>query len=194
MITNDDLREYWIKKKDLDTTAHQIDWKLRNKSIANLSAGEQRWWCKHTTGCCGVGTMLVKYKYQDHDNCPRCGQPAETTSHLLQCKGFGFHLLWKDEIDKLQEWMLKQNLHPEIQSIVTKYLHTWRHNQQPTFSPSNLTLQDALHEQRHIGHLQFIEGFWSSKFQQCQCTHLINIKSLQSSQLLLSKTQRRIWM
>ena len=137
--------------------------------------------------------MLVKYKYQEHDNCPRCSQQNEHVSHLLQCQGPGVELLWQDEIDKLHNWMKTQNIHPEIQSIILNYLHSWRNQQQPTYLPSNPTLQNALQEQRHIGHLQFLEGFWSHKFHTCQKTHLNNINSVQSSQLLLSKTQRRIW-
>ena len=50
-----------------------------------------------------------------------------------------------------------------------------------------------MRDQQHIGHLQFIEGFWSIKFNQCQKLHFKNINSTQSSQLLLSKVQRRIW-
>ena len=111
IITKDKLRNYWIDKKDLEHTVNQTDWDLRNKSLANLNTGEQRWWSKHTTGFCGVGSMLVKYKFQQHDNCPRCSQPYETTSHLLQCKGFGVDLLWQDEIKKLKDWMGTQNLH-----------------------------------------------------------------------------------
>ena len=43
IITQDTLCQYWIAKKDLETTSHQIDWKLRQKSLSNLSTGEQRW-------------------------------------------------------------------------------------------------------------------------------------------------------
>ena len=75
--------------------------------------------------------MLVKYKYQEHDNCPCYSQENEHVSHLLQCKGPGVELLWQDEIDKLHEWMKKQNIHPEIQSIILNYLRSWRHQQQP---------------------------------------------------------------
>ena len=46
IITQDDLRQYWIRKKNLENTSHQIDWGLRQKSLANLTTGEQRWWCK----------------------------------------------------------------------------------------------------------------------------------------------------
>ena len=89
--------------------------------------------------------------------------------------------------------MNKQNIHPEIQLIILQYLQSWRNQQQPKYNPSNPTLQSALQEQRHIGQLQFLEGFWSQKFHACQKCHLNNINSVQSSQLLLSKTQRRIW-
>ena len=34
-ITNDDLRNYWITKKNLNDTSHQIDWSLRYKSLSN---------------------------------------------------------------------------------------------------------------------------------------------------------------
>ena len=85
--------------------------------------------------------MLVKYKYQEHDNCPRCGIANETTLHLLQCQSFGVQLLWDDEINKLQEWMHQQNLHPEIQTIITTYLQSWRTNIIPTYTPSNTILQ-----------------------------------------------------
>ena len=137
--------------------------------------------------------MLVKYKYQSHDNCPRCSQPHKTTSHLLQCKGFGVDLLRNDEINKLKDWIETQNLHQEIQDIIIHFLQQWRNHKSPTFKPSNPILQAAMHEQRHICHLQFIEGFWSTKFNQCQTHHLKNINTTQSSQLLLSKVQRRIW-
>ena len=89
--------------------------------------------------------------------------------------------------------MEKQSIHVEIQDIILHYLQSWRKQQQPRYNPSNPTLQTALHEQHHIGTLQFLEGFWSTKFYECQNIHLNNINSVQSSQFLLSKTQRRIW-
>ena len=90
--------------------------------------------------------------------------------------------------------MSNQNLHPEIQTILIHYLQTWRSNSTPTYIPSNSTLQTALYQQKHIGHLQFIEGYWSRLFNTCLSTHLNNINNTQSSLLLfLSKTQRRIW-
>ena len=73
-ITNNDICSYWIDKKDLDLTESKVDWELRVKSISNQTQPEQRWLCKYTTGFCGVGKMLLKYKYQTHTKCPRCGQ------------------------------------------------------------------------------------------------------------------------
>ena len=73
LITRDLIRNYWIDKKELSNVYHQVDWKLRHKSTANQNRGQQQWLCKHVSGFCGVGSMLVKYKYQTHSNCPRCG-------------------------------------------------------------------------------------------------------------------------
>ena len=127
-ITQNDLRKYWITKKDLNTTSHQIEWELCNKSLSNMTTVEQRWWCKHVIRFCGVGSMLVKYKCQSHDNCSRCGRSNKTTARLLQCKGFGVDLLWQDEINNLTEWMSNQNLHPELQTIGLDHLRTWRNH------------------------------------------------------------------
>ena len=122
--------------------------------------------------------MLVKYCYQQHDNCPQCGALHESTSHLMQCQGTGVNLVWDEELCKHDEWMNKQNLHPEIRTIILDYLRSWHNQSTPTF----------------IGHLQFLQGFWSHNFDTCFKVHLNNLNSLQSSQLLLSKTQRQIWM
>ena len=94
LITRDKLRSYWIGKKNLEVVSKKVDWDLRNKSSRNQTRSEQQWLCKHTTGFCGVGTMLVKYKYQTHSNCPRCGESSESTNHVLQCNGAGVQALW----------------------------------------------------------------------------------------------------
>ena len=60
--------------------------------------------------------------------------------------------------------------------------------------PINNILKEAVQEQNAIGWFQFIEGFWSTKWRQCITQHLNLSKSMKSPLLLLSKTQRRIWM
>ena len=107
LITRDYLFLYWIGKKNLEAVSKKVDWELRNKSASNKTRSEQQWLCKHTTGFCGVGTMLVKYKYQTHSNCPRCGESSEKPNHVLQCNGEGVQALWTAAIDDLEKWMKK---------------------------------------------------------------------------------------
>ena len=52
-ITRDELRTYWIDKKELHNVYHKVDWNLRDKSISNQSRNQQQWLRKHTTAFCG---------------------------------------------------------------------------------------------------------------------------------------------
>ena len=80
--------------------------------------------------------MRVKYKYQKHDNCPRCGMANEKVSHRMQCKGAGVHLIWKDALQKLTQWMTQQCLHPEIRHIIIDHLQSWRTGYHSQYTPS----------------------------------------------------------
>ena len=42
-ITQKDLREYWVNKKDLSNVSHKVNWNLRIKSILNTPKNHQRW-------------------------------------------------------------------------------------------------------------------------------------------------------
>ena len=91
--------------------------------------------------------MLVKYKYQTHSNCPRCGATQEKTNHVLQCKGEGVQALWNAELEQLKEWMDQNKFHSELTEAVLTNLHHWRDNTVSSYQPSNLLLQKALEEQ-----------------------------------------------
>lgn len=192
-LTTDASRKYWIDKKNLHLSYNQIDWNLRAHSLRNIPTHEHRWLCKYTTGFCGVGSMLLKYRYQTHTKCPRCGADNERTDHVLQCKGAETSTIWKDEIKKLQEWMISQDLYPELVTLIITELNNWRDNHTSTYTPTNQHLQQALTSQRRIGWFHFIEGFWANSFVLCQQAFFDANNSPKSSTLLLSKTQRRIW-
>ena len=122
-ITTDISRQYWIEKKNLQLTSTQIDWDLRAHSLRNIPIHEHRWLCKYTTGFCGVGSMLLKYRYQTHTKCPRCGADNEKTDHVLQCTGAETSTIWKEEIKKLHDWMTSQDLYPELVTLIISELN-----------------------------------------------------------------------
>ena len=150
-ITKGPSRDYWIRKKNLELLSTQVDWDLRATSIRNVPKHEQRLLCKFTTGFCGVGSMLLKYKYQTHTKCPRCGHDNEHTDHVLQCPAEGCSSAWNEEIQKLKKWMDTQDLHPEISNIILTSLHCWRQHKPFSYSTSNPHLQRALLTQKRIG-------------------------------------------
>jgi hypothetical protein len=57
-------RPAWDKLWDM------IDWTSQGKAFKTLPFSKQRWLTKHASGHCGVGRMLVRYKWQTHSDCP----------------------------------------------------------------------------------------------------------------------------
>ena len=173
---------------------NMIDWDLKHVSHKNSTKNTNRWLCKHSTGFCGVGKMLLRYKYQSHSTCPQCGVSQETTSHVLQCKDAAACALWDNEVEKLKDWMVKKKVEPNLANIISKNLHAWKYRLPLSQSlPANNLLRTAIQQQDRIGWKQFMEGFWSIKWKECQQQHFNNINSPTSSLLLLSKVQRRVW-
>ena len=192
-ITGKPLREYWIQKHHLETTHNNIDWETRKTSIMKLPKNRQRWLSKFATGFCGTGKMLKIYKWQTHTKCPRCLQDNETTEHVLRCQGEQTQEIWESELPVLELWMKKNNIHSELISITTHGIKAWLENDIIQITPSNRHLQRALCHQQQIGWFNFILGFWSKNFLQCQQEHLQQRNSEKSPYLLLASVQRKIW-
>lgn len=90
--------------------------------------------------------------------------------------------------------MIRKKVEPNLSNTIAQSLHSWKYYLPATQTlPSNNLLQMAIQQQNQIGWKQFIEGFWTSKWRECQQQHFDNINSPASSLLLLSKVQRRIW-
>ena len=188
------IKQYWLNKHQMEDNVINIDWDLKSKSHNNSTKTFNRWLSKHSIGFCGVGKMLKRYNYQSHTSCPRCGRTQETTSHVLQCKQDSACQLWDKEVSNLHNWMIKQKMQPLLAEIITHNISAWKYSTQINqLLPQNQHLCQALLQQDRIGWKQFIEGFWSKSWRKCQQQHFDNIHSPNSSLLLLSKTQRRIW-
>ena len=193
LLTGDTSRDYWIKKNNAGNTFRHIDWELRQKSLGNISTSQQRWLCKFSTGFCGVGKMLQRYKWQNHTKCPRCLADNETTRHVLQCRGAGVATIWEEELTALDAWMLQNKVHSELKKLIIKGIEAWVYKTPITYSPSNQHLQRAQKLQDRIGWFPFLLGFWADSFFKCQQEYMQEQRHLKSPQLLLSKVQRRVW-
>ena len=90
--------------------------------------------------------------------------------------------------------MISQQLQPDMAQCICDHLQSWKYQVAPPQEiPNNQLLNQALRVQHRIGWQQFIEGFWSTGWRQCQEQHFKEINSAKSAILWLSKTQRKIW-
>ena len=158
------LKNHWVNRFQLrDHTSH-IDWALKKKSHANTTKSMNRWLSKHTAGFCGVGKVLVRYKYQTHANCPRCGLTPETTTHVLTCQDDSACKLWDDNVSQLEKWMETQGVFSEIAHHISQNLRSWKYGLRlQQHLPTNQFLREAIQQQDRIGWKEFIYGFWSKK-------------------------------
>ena len=98
------------------------------------------------------------------------------------------------EIEKLRKWMSTQPLHPQLAKQIILYLNSWKCRvPKPRNLPVQFLLCKAILQQDRLGWKQFIEGFWSKHWNECQAEYFKAINRPNSSTLLLSKVQRRIW-
>ena len=125
------IREYWKGKNYFTTNSEKfVDWPVIQKSINALPSSRQRWLSKWTTGMCGVGKWLKRWKWQDHSDCPRCGQQEEDVQHVLLCNETSALALWEDSVQQLGEWMRDHDCDPEMNDAICLSLIAW-HNGSP---------------------------------------------------------------
>ena len=189
------IRDYWQKKHYFNGRSRQyIDWKVTRKSSILLKPQRQRWLSKWTSGMCGVGKWLKIWKWQDHSHCPRCGQPDEDVQHVLLCNEISALTLWENSIIELREWLDTNNCDPEMNTAICKSLTAWHNGSPlPPVSTSNNLLRSAILQQDSLSWYSFINGFITKGWRNVQHAHLLDIGSLKSSTLWMTKMQRRIW-
>jgi len=103
---------WWVRHKRFPLEAKEtIDWKACLDGMPVLKPSRRRWITKHASANCGVGTTLVKWKYQDDDKCPRCNA-SEDTAHVLRCQPKGANEIWSESMAKLTTYLVESRTHP----------------------------------------------------------------------------------
>ena len=164
------------------------------KQSQRIPKHQQQWLAKFNTGFCGVGRMLKLYKFQQHDHCPICNTNDETTIHVLQCRHQKVVSKLSQETHNFHKWLSTQLIDTEMKNLILNSFKCVQHNNSSTLTPINNILQEAIKEQNEIGWFNFIQGFWSKQWRECQKQYLTLQQSAKSPMLILSKTQRKIWM
>jgi len=115
LIMDPVTQTWWVRHKHFPLEAKEtIDWEACSEDMLALKPGHQRWITKHASAKCGVGTTLVKWKYQDDDKCPRCNA-SEDTAHVLRCQAKGANEAWSGSMAKLMTYLVESRTHPCLQ-------------------------------------------------------------------------------
>ncbi len=194
-IGKNKIRQYWAVKKQIGERELQvIDWNSLARARKGLKTSRSRWLSKWSTGMCGVGIMLKKYKWQQHTKCPRCQQDDEDVQHVLQCPAVLATATWNHEIQKLQEWMIQQQGEPDMVDAIIQNIKAWRsHSPYPTRRYDQATLRECILYQDRIGWRLFLEGFIYNGWLHHQQEYLTTIRSQKSASLWMAKLLRKIW-
>ena len=138
--------------------ARRIDWDVCAAALKRLPMGRRRWVAKHTSGICGVGNMLVKWKEQPTSDCPRCGE-HENARHVWTCQEPAVYFVWALLMTAFSKWLESVHTAKEVTFWIIQRLTEWRSSapfSRPHSDMPGLLL--AIAAQDRIGWLAFFEG------------------------------------
>ena len=117
------MESYWNKKRALTKDSFPtVAWSAIHDAGNDTSKTRAIWIVKHSTGICGVNSVLTQWKQRDDPHCSRCGQ-VETALHVWRCIGAQSAQLWHSSLTSLSEWMHSVHTDP---IIIDTILHNLR--------------------------------------------------------------------
>jgi hypothetical protein len=70
---------YWrLRGQHTEAAQTHVQWDAAAKARQTLSSGLRQWHAKYVSGHLPTSQVLLKQKYQDHAECPRCDIVPET--------------------------------------------------------------------------------------------------------------------
>ena len=165
-------RSWWARHGHISQPASQsIDWEVSGLTMAAIPQWLQQWVTKTASENCGVGTTLVAWQYQDDAKCPRCGHPLETTSHVSQCQAQGAADVWRDSMDKVEQYLGNSNTDPRIQLALLQALNHWQQMLPQQWQEHDKDIVQALQAQQTIGWQDWLEGLPAMRWRTLQQYH-----------------------
>jgi hypothetical protein len=172
---------YWVRHNRFPLEAKStIDWQACADGFPALKPSRRRWITKHASSNCGVGTTLVKWKFQDDDKCPRCNA-SEDTTHVLRCQAEGANEVWNESMDKLTTYLSEAYTHPDLLSALVDNLNRWRRGLTSCHDFCDPEVQQTTQSQALIGWKNLLEGLLSKQWRQVQQRHYNTLQRKRSS-------------
>ena len=166
------IRSQWIQKRSVPPHyAPDIDWAGIASAMSKAPLRMRRWVVKFNAEQCGVAATLVKWQQAESSQCPRCPQPLETTSHVLQCHGEQSDHIWSRSLRRLAKTLYQQRTDPALLQTLLDGLRQWRQGSSPQCHSSSPLLAQAFQAQSSIGWENALRGFISHQWQEIQAIY-----------------------
>jgi len=152
----------------------EVDWEHLEMAQKGKSDMYKIWRSKQNSGFCGTRVQVGRYSGQHNpdERCPNCGQ-REIAEHLMLCPDADRTRLLKEQVEKLQEWLLKDNnTDEELAYWIPKYLLMRGTRPWAEMGDMSVKMRELATSQDKVGWRRFTEGCITKKFQERQTFHL----------------------
>jgi hypothetical protein len=192
VVHAEEAKQYWLSKSRVSQEGYDAtNWDALGKAMEESSRSKRVFMMKHTAGMCGVGKFMLKWKQRDNPNCPRCGQ-FEDAPHVWTCQGCEANDVWKESLDKLNEWMSSIQTDPDIQDGIIAYLNGWRYDSMSEpLLPSDI--YDLILYQSTQGWRTFFEGWIPIAWEETQQSYYSLLKSRRTGRRWTICLIKKLW-
>ena len=189
--------EYWVDKRKRvgEANVGLIDWEAQGKALKSLKQSRRQWVSKFVSGWCGTGKMMKRWKQRVTSSCPRCNNPVEDNTHILECKAVGARAEWTLACKKVDDWLNTATTCPELTRLVIKALDNWK-DKKPIVYDSDLDfpgIKKLLEAQEKIGWRLFFDGCLALEWAQVQQKYYDWIGSRKSGRKWVRGLIRQLW-
>jgi hypothetical protein len=160
---------WWRREGHISAAAKEaIDHDATEAAMKSLTAPQRKYITKSASENYGVGRTLVEWKYQSNATCPRCSQVVETPTHVQQCDGYAANEIFKQNINKIEEFLTKEQTRPDLQDAIIQCIKKWRAREPIHLREYQDDLQDVIRQQHEIGWLDMMECLPAKGWQSLQ--------------------------
>lgn len=193
-IHRNSMKEWLARPEHLRLTAEgfeEVDWEAVRDAMLSFPQLFQMWASKHMAHFCAVGRMMRNWGFWDHDRCPCCHQPDETTTHILLCRFPGMTDNYNNQAELIIDWLTSYGTHPDVLTCLTRAL---RARDPHTLFTAYCTpaCHSAAASQDTIGWQNFLEGKISTDWRLLQEEYYINTGSSRLSEFWAKGLVKRL--
>jgi hypothetical protein len=117
---------YWrLCRQHTETAQTHVQWDAAARAQQTLPLGLCQWHAKYVSGHLPMLQVLLKWKYQDHAECPRCDIVPETQAHILRCPAPAAVAKWECNMANLTNFLKNEQTHPGLRKAIVKILNSW---------------------------------------------------------------------